>query len=291
MIRSLHIFCSLVETQSFTEAAQLHYLTQPAVSQHLKALEEKLGQRLVERGRGYLRLTQAGQLAYEAGKEILDRFERLKAALQEDPKEIHGILRVAAVYSVGLYELQPFTAAFLSRYPKVDLQLRFLAGPEIYTALLANRIDLGFVDYPKPHPQLKIRFFQKEKLVLIVPSRHPWSKRKRIRIRQLNDQPFIAVQSGLPMREVFDETFRREKVKVHVVSAFDNFEIVKRAVEVGLGISIVPRLAVANEVKSGSLKQLDLAEGAFERTIGILLRKRMEPSLAARRFLEMLLPS
>jgi LysR family transcriptional regulator, transcriptional activator of the cysJI operon len=284
MIHSLQILSDLVKTQSFTETAKRNYLTQSAVSQHLKALENKFGHRLVERGRRQVRLTRAGTLVFEAGQEILRRFEQLEYSLKEPTAEVAGRLRVGSIYTVGLYELSKYTTSFLERYPKVNLLLSYLKDVEIYEAVLSDQIEVGIVDYPKPNPQLTITPFKKEPVVLIVPPKHPWAKRKRIRLTQLHGQPFIVPQAEFPVEEIF----RKTNIRVNVVHAFDNIEITKRAVEVGLGMALVPRSTVAHEVKSGRLKSLEISEGPFERPIGILTRKRAELSLPAQKFIGML---
>jgi len=285
MIRSLRLFCDLVQTQSFTEAARRNYLTQPALSHHLKALEEKFGHRLVERGRGRIQLTRAGALVLEAGQEILRRYEQLENVLKEPTSEVAGRLRVGSIYTIGLYELPPYTSVFLKRYPKVDLLLTYLKDAEVQDAVLADRIEIGIVDSPKPHPQLTITPFKKERVVLIVPPKHPWAAKKTIPLAQLQDQSFIVPQAEFPV----DEILRGTNIRVKVVHAFDNIEITKRAVEVGLGLALVPHITVVDEVRYGKLKALELAEGPFERTIGIITRKRAELSLPARKFIDLLI--
>jgi len=284
MIRSLRLFRDLVQMQSFTEAAHRNYLTQSAVSHHLKALEEKFGQRLVERGRRQVRLTRAGALVFEASQDLLRRYEQLENALAEPASEVVGRLRVGSIYTVGLYELPRYTSVFLKRYPKVDLRLAYLKDAEIYEAVLADRIEVGIVDYPKPHPQLAITLFKKERVVLIVPPKHPWAAKRRIRLSRLHGQPFIVPQAEFPIDEILQKT----AVRVKVAHAFDNIEITKRAVEVGLGLALVPSITVVDEVKAGRLKTLDLMEGPFERPIGLLTRKRAELSLPGRKFLDLL---
>ena len=284
MIRSLRLFCDLVQTQSFTEAAQRNYLTQPTLSHHLKALEEKFGHQLVERGRGQIRLTRAGVLVLEASQEILRRYEQLENALKEPTSEVVGRLRVGSIYTIGLYELPRYTSIFLKRYPKVDLHLTYLKDLEVQEAVLTDRIEVGIVDYPKPHPQLTLTLFKKERVVLIVPPKHPWAAKKTIRLAQLHGQPFIVPQAEFPV----DEILRKTNIRVKVLHAFDNIEITKRAVEAGLGLALVPQVTVADEVRYGKLKALDLAEGPFERPIGMLTRKRAELSLPAQKFIDLL---
>ena len=284
MMRSLRLFRDLVQTQSFTETARRNYLTQSAVSHHLKALEQQFGRRLIERGRKQVRLTRAGVLLLEAGQDILRRYEQLERAFQEPTTEVAGPLRVGSIYTVGLYELPEYTTAFLKRYPNVNLLLTYLKNAEIYEAVLADQIDIGIVEYPKPHPQLTSTPFIKERVVLIVPPAHPWATKSRIHLAQLHTQPFIVPQAEFPI----DEILRKTKIRVKVVHAFDNIQITKRAVEVGLGLALVPRVTELDEVRHGKLKALDLMEGPFERPIGLLVRKRAELSLPARKFLDLL---
>ena len=286
MLRSWRIFDDLIQTQSFTETARRNYLTQSAVSQHVKALEAKFGQRLVERGRRQVRLTRAGALVLEAAQDLLRRYAQLEQALKAPTTEVTGRLRVGSIYTTGLYDLPAYTTTFLKRYPKVDLLLAYLKDVEVYEAILTDRIEVGIVDYPKPHPQLTITPFHSERIVLIVPPSHPWATRKRIRVAQLHGQPFIVPQAEFPIDQILQKT----KIRVKVVHAFDNIEITKRAVEVGLGLALVPQITVAEEVRRGELKALELAEGPFERPIGLLTRKRAELSVPARTFIDLLVP-
>ncbi len=284
MIRAFRIFRDLVPTQSFTEAARLNYLTQSAVSHHVRALEKTFRQQLVERGRGRMRLTRAGALLFEASQEILKRYEQLESALKAPRGDVTGRLRVGSIYTTGLYQLPRYTTRFLTRYPKVDLLLTYLRNSEVQDAVLADRIEVGIVDAPKPHPQLTMTPFKKERVVLIVSPKHPWAAKRKIALAKLQDQPFIVPQAEFPV----DEILRGTNIRVKVAHAFDNIEITKRAVEVGLGLALVPHITVLDEVRYGKLKFLELDEGPFERTVGIITRKRAELSLPARKFLELL---
>lgn len=288
MIRSLKIYCDLVQTRHFTETARRNYLTQSGVSRHLRALEASLGRRLVERSRP-LRLTRAGEQVYELGQEVLRAYAKMERALQEPPKEVSGHLALSAIHAVGLYDLPPYIATYLKRYPKVNLLLSYLKPPEIYEGVLQGRLDLGLVDYPRPHPKLEIRLWTNEQLVLITPATHSLAGRKQITLKQLDGQPMIAFQPGLPMRKAVDDALREARVNVHVVNAFDNVEIIKGAVEVGLGLAIVPRVSVEHEVRDETLKSLGLKDSSLVRPIGIVTHKERELSLPAQKFIDTLL--
>lgn len=287
MLRSLRIFCDLVETGSFTETAHRNYLTQSAVSQHLKALEGKLGHNLLKRHHHQAVITPSGTLVYDAAQEILKRYGQLEAALRQTPtREVAGAVRVGSVYAAGLYQLPGFVKRFLKRYPKVDLLLSYLKDSEVYQAVLDERVDLGVVDDPRPHPHLTVTPFTTERIVLAVPPKHPWARKRKVSLEQLSGQPFILLaHDGSTMKDLL----RQARVRVKVVHLLDNVEIVKRAVEVGSGVALVPQVAVADEAKVGRLKALDLAEGPIERTIGVLARKGAALSVPAQKFVQTLL--
>lgn len=291
MIRSLQIFRDVVESRSFTEAARRNYLTQSAVSQHLKTLERHFGSALIERGNRLIGLTPAGRLVYDAAVGILKQYARLEEQLKKPPREVSGTLRVAATLAVGLHELPPYVTAFMKQYPKIDVQLAYVKAPQVYEAVLTERADLAVAGAPEPHPQLKALLFKKDRLVLIVPAAHPWSKVKRISLTRLDGQPFIALQKGSLIRRTLDRVLRRRGVRVEVIYEFDNIELIKRAVEVGVGLSIVPHGTAVQETQAGSLKWLEIAEGPIEYPMKILVRKYGERSLPAQQFINSLLSS
>lgn len=289
MDRSLKIFCDLVETQSFTETGRRNFLTQSAISQHLKALEARFSRQLLERHGRQMALTRSGQLLYEGAKDILWRYQRVERLLQHPPGEVTGTLRIVASLMVGLYELPTHMAEFLRRYPAVDLQLNYLQSSEVYHAVLQGQADLGLVAFPEPHQHLTIHLFKKDRIVAIFPGKHPWARMKRLGLSRLHGQPFVAMQTGSPVRRAVDRLLKDAGTQVHIVHEFDNVELVKRAVEVGVGCALVPRKTVANEVRAGTLSQLELVGGPFEQPVGILTRKGAERSAPVQRLIAALL--
>ena len=291
MIRSLKIFCDLVETQSFTETARRNYITQSAVSHHLKALEAKFGHRLLERRPRPARLTQPGRTVYESSKDLVAGYQRLEASLNESPNELAGPLEIATTLAVGLHTLPRFMTAFLTRYPKVQPRLTFPKEPVVYETILTHRAEIGFLHYPTPHPQVERISFLDDRLVLIIPGDHEWANRKHLPLRQLNGQAFVAFEPGLPTRNAIEGILRKADVRVPIPYSFDNVEIVKRAVAVKLGVSLVPYSTVVTEVQAGSLKAIEITEGPLACPIGIVVHARAALTRPAQRFLDILRPS
>jgi LysR family transcriptional regulator, transcriptional activator of the cysJI operon len=289
MIRTFKIFCDLADTKSFSRAAERNYLTQPAVSQHIKVLETRFKTRLIERGgRQRFRLTVDGEKVYAAAREILKRMKELEKMLLKGP-EVSGPLRVGTIYTVGLHELAPYMDEFIKRFPKVDLQLNYLGPREIRERVLSGRLDLGVVAYPKSHGGLRVQYFQKDRLVVIVWGKHSWADQRYVSLKDLHDQPFIAFASGIPTRTAIGNILKQYGVRPRIVHEFDNIEVIKRAVEVKTGISIVPFQTVIREVQKKMLVPLEIQEGSFERPIGVITRRKVEHSEGAKKFISLLL--
>jgi DNA-binding transcriptional LysR family regulator len=222
---------------------------------------------------------------YEAAQEILRRYGQLEEALrQTNSYGVSGTLRIGSIYATGFYKLPTYTRIFMKRYPKVTLLLSYLKDAEVYQSVLEERLDLGIVEEPRPHPHLTVTPFAKERIVLVAPPQHPFARKRRITLEELSGQPFILVQDGSTVKDLL----RQARVRIRVVHLLDNIEVAKRAVEVGSGLALVPQVAVVQEAKAGRLKPLDLAGGPFERTIGVVVRKSEAPSLAAQKFIQIL---
>src|SRR5512145_3024842 len=124
-LETLKVFCDVVETRSFSTAASQNFVTQSAVSQQIRALEERYDRRLLERTRGNVQLTPAGEILYQASKEIVQRYRDMEARLQALANVIAGTIRVATVHSIGLYELSGQIKRYLKAYPQVHLHLEY----------------------------------------------------------------------------------------------------------------------------------------------------------------------
>lgn len=290
-INSLKIFCDLIETKSFTKTSFLNYITQSAVSQRLHSIESEFKVPLIERMRGKISTTPYGETFYKTAKGILERYQFLKDGLKEPGREIAGELKVATIYSVGLHELPPYIKRFLKRYPHVRLHIEYKRSNHIYDDVANGVIDLGIVAYPVEKPRIKVIPFRKDRLLLILPLKHRFAKYKTIDIRKLNGYEFVAFEKDIPTRKAIDKIFRDYRVCVNNVLEFDNIETIKRAVEIGIGVSIVPSATVIQELKSRSLRALEFSNKIFSRPLGILYKDKRVLSRPQQKFIEFLTAS
>jgi len=287
-IESLKIFCDVIETQSFSKAASLNYISQSAVSQQIRGLEEKYDRRLIERGKRSLAPTQAGQVLYQGAKDLLERFRLVENRLQVLSNAIAGTLRVATIYTVGLHELPSYLKEFLRRYPSANVHLEYARANRIYDEVAGNSVDLGIVAYPVRRSGIDVLPFREDQLVIICHPDHPLARQRKVEFRKLSRQRFVAFEKDIPTRRAVDRVLRRQGVVLDIVMEFDNVETIKRAVEINAGLAIVPALTVEAEVQAGTLRTVEFARGQITRQLGILVKKGRERTAVLERFVALL---
>ncbi len=285
-IETLKTFCDLVDTGSFSKAAKQNLISQSAVSQQVRALEQRYGQKLLERGlpEGAIP-TAPGKLLYSESKELLERFRQLEERLRERPSVMAGTVHVATVYSVGLHVLPPHLKRFLKANPQVNVRLEYKRTNEVYAACASGVLQFGIVAFPLRRAQIEVVPLWHDRLLFVCSPEHRLAWRRTVRLAELGGEPFIAFDRDIPTRKAIDRILREHRVQVARAMEFDNIETIKRSVEAGLGVSILPDAAVANEVRSGSLIALPIRDGAFIRPIGAILRRGQELSPAGRALL------
>jgi len=287
-IETLKVFCDLVESSSFSQAAVRNFITQSAVSQQVKNLESRFDTALLVRDGRSVSPTAAGRILYDACRDILDRFEHMHMELKSIGQEMAGSVRVATIYSVGLYEMSLVIKTFLKAYPKVKLHVEYSRATRVYEDCLKGAVDLGIVPYPRPRKGLRIISLPADRLILICSPEHPFARRRHIDIRRLDGENFVAFEKDIPSRDAIDKILQEHGVRVRVVMEFDNIETIKRSVEIGAGISVVPLLSVQREVQAGSLMQLRFTRQNFFRPLGIIVKSKHVLSPATEKFIEML---
>lgn len=288
-VETLKVFCDIIESGSFSYAASQNFVTQSAVSQQVRSLEEKYGCRLVERGRTGVKATAAGRTLYDASKEIVRLFMELDTTLREAGSVVSGSIRVGTVYSVGLHEIPPYLTEFLRLYPAVAVHLEYLRSNRIYDDLMNGRIDLGVLAYPVKRSQIATIPFRSDEMVLIAPPSHrKLASRSTVSFGELGGESFIGYERDIPTRKATDRVLRAHDVKPRYVMEFDNIETIKRAVEIGLGVAIVPRPSVEREAALGWVRILDFEGETFLRPLAIIHKRSRELWPALRKFIDVL---
>jgi LysR family transcriptional regulator, transcriptional activator of the cysJI operon len=282
------VFSDLAETSSFSQAARLNAVTQSAVSQQIKALEQRFGSRLIERGKRNFSLTPEGRVFLGAAREILSVVGDLDARLGEMRETVAGDLRLAAVLSVGLHELPAYTRQFMRQHPQVKIHTDYLRSSEVYTAVLSGKTDAGFVAYPVARRGLACEVIWRDRLVVVCSPSHRLARRARVALSDLSGEKFIAFAADQPTRKALDRALRAARVSIRPQMEFDNVETVKRTVEIGDAVSILPQATLANEQRAGSLVPIGITGADIWRPVGVVTRRNRTGSPALLGFLELL---
>jgi DNA-binding transcriptional LysR family regulator len=285
-IDSFRVFRDLVESQSFSKAAQMNNITQSAVSQQIRSVEERFRIPLIERSSKRFALTREGDMLYQASKEIIAQFDSLQHQFNEMRNIVSGNIRIATVYSIGLHELPPYLKRFLKEFPNVNVHVEYRRSNQVYEDIQSGTCDLGLVAFPVQKKNLKSEAFKKDRLVVICNPSHPLATKQEIEVKDLANHKFIGFEPDIPTRRAVDKMFRDTDLDTKPVMEFDNIETVKRAVEIDAGISIVPRATIEQEIKAGSLCAIEFKNKPYYRPLGIIYKSGRVLSPALKRFLK-----
>ncbi len=289
-IETLKVFCDLVDLESFSLAAERNFITQSAVSQQIRTLEDKFKRRLLERirGRREVKLTPAGEVFYRESKNVLSAFDQLEENLRGVVGKIGGTVKVATVYSVGLHELPSKVREFMTKFPAAKIDLEYSRTTRVVRDVLTGTVELGVLAFPEPRRGITITPMPDNRLVVIAPPDHKFATKKKVKVGDLNGEDFVLFERDVPTRKAMDKIFKTNGIEVKKVAEFDNIETIKRAVEVGFGLAIVPEPSVSEARKAGTLIVIPLAEKYWIRSVGVIHRSDKSLSLAAKKFIQLL---
>lgn len=282
------LFQEISQTLSISRAASHCGISQSAATQHVQEVERRLGLPLVDRRTRPLALTGAGKLYADYCREVLRREEQFLTSLERLKGDAQGAVRVASIYSIGLSEMSGLREEFERRYPNAQLHVDYLRPDKIYEAVLADRADLGLVSYPIAKRELAFIPWRKEQMSVAVPPSHHLAGKPLLQPADLEGQDFIGYDEDLLIRRELDRFFREHGVTVRLVMQFDNIQMIKEAVALGSGISILPARTMQTEIEQGRLVSVPLHAPGLVRPVGIVHRKRKQFNLAAQAFFKLL---
>ncbi len=287
-LEMLKVFCDLADLRSFSKTAEKHLLSQSAISQQLAQLELVYKSQLINRKRRPIELTKAGQLLYQASKDIIERYEQFQNELRMSQKTSAGRLNIGAIFSIGMHTLPDYVKKFMANYPNVNVHIEYFSAEIVYEKVLSGEVDIGIVAVPQRDKRLEVYDFVDELLVLACSPKHPLANETTIDIHKLQFEKFIAFEKEVPTRVWIDNILQRYNVSIQLVMEFDNIETIKRAVEINLGVSILPQITLLQELGSGTIKAINFSNERFVRPTGIIIRKGKIFGQAGRYLIELL---
>lgn len=287
----LHIFCRLVELKSFSKTANAVHLSQPTVSSHIKDLEERLGCRLIDRLPREATPTGAGEILYGYATRIIDLSRQAEAAIAEHNNTIQGQLVIGGSTIPGGYILPPMVSTFIREYPEVRIRLINGDTAMIIDDVLEGRVELGVVGAKSQHRHIFQQPLFEDEMAVIVASGHPWSGRSSVTLAELAQEPYITREPGSGTLLTIRALLAKQALQLHdfnIIAEMGGTAAVVNGVLAGSAVSIVSRVAVAENIQTGTLKALPIAGLSLSRTFYLTCHKDRSLSPLGKRFIAFL---
>jgi len=260
--RRLQVFYTVAKQLSFTKAADILYMTQPAVTFQVKQLEEHFNTRLFERSHGKISMTAAGELVLGYAERILAMTGEMEARVGELTGQVSGPLMIGASTTIAEYQLPRVLGEFKDRFPQVQARLTVANSETIVAKIADHSLDVGLIEAPSHKDSLTTVACCEDELVMICSPNHPLSARASVDAHDIAEEPYVSREHGSGTREVVDDFFKDNGVNpddLHIEMELGSREAIKGAVEAGLGVAIMSASAVVKEIRLGTLIAVPLA--------------------------------
>jgi DNA-binding transcriptional LysR family regulator len=287
-LRLLRTFKAVAETGSFTQAGRRVNLSQAAVSMHIKSLEDELGTKLFSRVNKRVSLTHVGELLLKHANTILRVYDEARSEIARFGSAGRMSLRVGTASTmISIHPLPEILSELKKQFPLLDLVVFGGTSEAIVKRIVDNRLDVGLISLPADAPNIETEPLYGDRLVAIVTPNHALAHAREVTVTQLAAESLILGEKGGNTRRLIDVLFEQASLKPRVVMELNRAEAIKKMVEVGLGVSILPWLTVRHEVAHGALKALNVRALKHRWELGLAYLKTESPSPVLRGFIEL----
>jgi DNA-binding transcriptional LysR family regulator len=284
-LQDLTVFAAVASERSFSRAAKRLHRTQPAVSQAIRRLEDELGDRLFDRSSRDGTLTEAGRLLQDYASRLLRLASDASVALRELQQVRRGRVVIGA-NEAAVHSLLPAIGRFAAAHPQVHVEVRRVASRQMAAAVLDRSLDFGILTFQPAEKALQAISLGYDELVMLAPPNHHLASRRRVTIEEVGRETVIAHNDPSPARERVLRLYERRHAAINIQIALPSLDGIKRAVEMGLGVAVLPRRCALAEIASGRLAVVKVPELASPRQIRLVFRRGAELSHAAQAFLD-----
>lgn len=280
-VHQLRYFCAVAETGSFTRAAEREQVAQPSLSQQIMKLEEELGVRLFDRLGRTVRLTGFGQVFLPRARSILVELKAAKDEVAERQSAVSGPVSIGVIPTIAPYFLPLPVALFARKFPQANITVVEDVTARLMDKLRAGQIDLAILALPMRGHDVETFPLRTERLFAIMPRTHRLAKKRKLLLKDLRDQPFLLLREDHCFRDTAIEVCKRARVTPHIVFESGQFSSILAMVGAGLGISIVPEMAVEQRTDCNFVV---LGDDRASRTVGVVTLKGRYLSRVQRAF-------
>ncbi|WNR45696.1 LysR family transcriptional regulator [Paenibacillus roseipurpureus] len=283
-MNQLETLLTISKTMSFRKAGEILNLTQPAVSAQIKSLEDEFGTVLIDRNQP-VTLTDSGKLFLEHAEKILRITNDLKQRLSDLSQTPQGHIHIGTTTSIAMQILPRVLSYFQDQFPLIKTTIHSMPSSQIMTSVESSQIDIGITYLFEKNPALETSVLYYDYFELIVSTHHPLARFTHLSIEKLRNIPFIMLSPETAGRRFVDQIFKTYDVSPHIVMELSSSEEVKRMVELNLGVAIISKLSVADEIRHGSLKMVKVNELDITHPVGVVYKSGRYLNNAMQQFL------
>jgi DNA-binding transcriptional LysR family regulator len=279
-LNSLLVFHEVAKHKSFSKAAEGLFISQPAVTKHIRSLESKVGMGLIQRGKGGFALTDAGKILFRHTQKISSHLMEIENVLGNLQKNHYGLLKIGTTESYSKCLMPRLLSGFQSSFPSIKIALDVGNSEEIEKSLLVYKNDLGLIGVTKVSSKFESIPFLREELVLIVSPNHPLAKRETVSIKEIEEYPFIIRAKGSTTRGKILQALKNLDIHPALLIEAGSSEFIKQWVSEGRGVSVIVKRIVEDEEKRGMIKTVPLVEKLYLEVAFLYLKEeRFNPAI------------
>jgi len=282
-LQALNIFLAVAHERSFSRAAAKVHRTQPAVSQAVRRLEADLGEELIDRSSKSGTLTEAGKVLQNYGQRLIRLADETESVMRDLRDLRRGRVLIGA-NEAAVHTLLPLMGRFRQRHPQIAIDVRRVPARQIAVEVQQGSLDFGALTFRPSEGGLLEVAVGSDELVLLVPPSHPFATHRQVTMEDVGTQAVVAHNDPSPARERVLRLFEQRHIALNMVIALPSLDGIKRAVELGMGVALLPRRCAVTELASGRLVALPVAGLSRRRQLTIVCR-RAHRSHAANAFL------
>ncbi|HVD93854.1 MAG TPA: LysR family transcriptional regulator [Vicinamibacterales bacterium] len=281
----LAAFLSVATERSFSAAARRLHRTQPAVSQAVRRIEDELGERLFDRSSRDGTLTEAGRLLQDYAQRLLGLAHEAQTAVQELQQMRRGRVIIGA-NEAAVHSVLPHIERFAALHPQVAIEVRRVPSRQISAAVLDRSIDFGVLTFHPTDRGVQTVSLGGDEIVLLTAPTHSLAARRKVTMEEVGRQVVIAHNDPSPTRDRVLRAYERRKTSINIQISLPSLDGIKRAVEMGIGVALLPRRCALTEIARGHLAAVRVPELGAPRQVRLVFRRTGERSRAAEKFLE-----
>lgn len=284
-LAELQVFVTVANERSFSRAATRLHRTQPAISQAVRRLEDELGERLFDRSAKDGKLTEAGRVLLDYAQRLMRLADEAEGAVRQLRDLQRGRIMVGA-NEAAVHVLLPLLARFRAKYPSVQVDVRRVPSRHVPAAVLERSLDFGVISFPPAEPGLGSVTIGSDELVMLTHPGHPLASRKQVTMAEFARENVIAHNEASPARERVLRLFEQRHEPINIQVALPSLDAIKRAVEMKLGVALLPRRCALTELTLGTLVGVRVAQVRLPRHLRLVFRQSTQLSHAAQALLD-----